>query len=194
VRPGLDGDQDEARANPGGRGVVVFMTGLSGAGKSTIAEALKAELDATGRPATILDGDVLRALDATALGFDQASRERQIQRAAELAAGYAADGQVVIAALIAPFDDARKRARATVEPVAPFVLTWVRTPLEVAEARDPKGLYRKVRAGEIGEFTGISSPFEEPADADLIIDTTSTPIPEAVTQLRTAIEEAIAGG
>jgi sulfate adenylyltransferase len=194
VRPGLDGDQDEARANPGGRGVVVFMTGLSGAGKSTIAEALKAELDATGRPATILDGDVLRALDATALGFDQASRERQIQRAAELAAGYAADGQVVIAALIAPFDEARKRARATVEPVAPFVLTWVRTPLEVAEARDPKGLYRKVRAGEIGEFTGISSPFEEPADADLIIDTTSTPVADAVTQLRTAIEEAVAGG
>jgi sulfate adenylyltransferase len=194
VRPGLAGDQDEARANPGGRGVVVFMTGLSGAGKSTIAEALKAELDATGRPATILDGDVLRALDATALGFDQASRERQIQRAAELAAGYAADGQVVIAALIAPFDDARKRARATVEPVAPFVLTWVRTPLEVAEARDPKGLYRKVRAGEIGEFTGISSPFEEPADADLIIDTTSTAVADAVTQLRTAIEEAVAGG
>jgi sulfate adenylyltransferase len=194
VRPGLDGDQDAARANPGGRGVVVFMTGLSGAGKSTIAEALKAELDATGRPATILDGDVLRALDATALGFDQASRERQIQRAAELAAGYAADGQVVIAALIAPFDEARKRARATVEPVAPFVLTWVRAPLEVAEARDPKGLYRKVRAGEIGEFTGISSPFEEPADADLIIDTTSTPVADAVTQLRTAIEEAVAGG
>jgi sulfate adenylyltransferase len=194
VTPSLDGDQDEARANPGGRGVVVFMTGLSGAGKSTIAEALKAELDATGRPATILDGDVLRALDATALGFDQASRERQIQRAAELAAGYAADGQVVIAALIAPFDDARKRARATVEPVAPFVLTWVRAPLEVAEARDPKGLYRKVRAGEIGEFTGISSPFEEPADADLIIDTTSTAVADAVTQLRTAIEEAVAGG
>jgi sulfate adenylyltransferase len=194
VRLGLDGDRDEARANPGGRGVVVFMTGLSGAGKSTIAEALKAELDATGRPATILDGDVLRALDATALGFDQASRERQIQRAAELAAGYAADGQVVIAALIAPFDDARKRARATVEPVAPFVLTWVRAPLEVAEARDPKGLYRKVRAGEIGEFTGISSPFEEPADADLIIDTTSTAVADAVTQLRTAIEEAVAGG
>jgi sulfate adenylyltransferase len=81
-----------------------------------------------------------------------------------------------------------------VEPVAPFVLTWVRTPLEVAEARDPKGLYRKVRAGEIGEFTGISSPFEEPADADLIIDTTSTAVADAVTQLRTAIEEAVAGG
>jgi hypothetical protein len=174
-----------------GRGAVVFMTGLSGAGKSTIAEALKAELEAAGRPATILDGDVLRARDATSLGFDQSSRERQIQRAADLAAEDAANGQVVIAALIAPFDRARKLARATVEPVAPFLLTWVRTPLEVAEERDPKGLYRKVRAGEIGEFTGISSPFEEPEDAELVIDTTSTPVPEAVARIRAAIEAAL---
>ena len=174
------------------RGVVVFMTGLSGAGKSTIAEALKADLEAAGRRATILDGDVLRARDATSLGFDQASRERQIQRAADLAAEDAANGQVVIAALIAPYDHARKLARATVEPVAPFLLTWVRTPLEVAEERDPKGLYKKVRAGEIGEFTGISSPFEEPEDAELVIDTTSTPVPEAVARIRAAIEAALA--
>ena len=174
------------------RGAVVFMTGLSGAGKSTIAAALKAELDAAGRPATILDGDVLRARDATSLGFDQASRERQIQRAADLAAEDAANGQVVIAALIAPFDLARKLARATVEPVAPFLLTWIRTPLEIAEERDPKGLYRKVRAGEIGEFTGISSPFEEPEDAELVIDTTSTRVPEAVARIRAAIDEAVA--
>jgi sulfate adenylyltransferase len=167
------------------------MTGLSGAGKSTIAEALQAELIASGRPATILDGDVLRARDATALGFDRASRERQIQRAAELAAGYAAEGQVVICALIAPFDAARKLARATVAPVAPFLLTWVRTPLEVAEARDPKGLYARVRAGEIGEFTGISSPFEEPEDAELVIDTTATPVAEAVARIRAALENAL---
>ena len=175
----------------GPRGAVVFMTGLSGAGKSTIAEALKADLDAAGRSATILDGDVLRALDTTSLGFDRASRERQIQRAAEMAAEDAANGQVVIAALIAPFDAARKLARATVEPVAPFLLTWIRTPLEVAEERDPKGLYKKVRAGEIGEFTGISSPFEEPEDAELVIDTTSTSVPEAVARIRSAIEAAL---
>jgi len=70
------------------------------------------------------------------------------------------------------------------------VLTWVRTPLEVAEARDPKGLYGKVRAGEIGEFTGISSPFEEPEDAELVIDTTNTPVPEAVARIRAAIDAA----
>lgn len=188
---GKEGKRPRAGNGTPARGAVVFMTGLSGAGKSTIAEALKAELDASGRPATILDGDVLRALDATPLGFDQASRERQIQRAADLAAEYAGNGQVVIAALIAPYDRSRKLARETVEPVAPFLLTWVRTPLEVAEERDPKGLYRKVRAGEIGEFTGISSPFEEPEDAELVIDTTSTPVPEAVARIRAAIEAAL---
>jgi sulfate adenylyltransferase len=172
------------------RGAVVFMTGLSGAGKSTIAEALKAALDAAGRPATILDGDVLRALDAAPLGFDRASREQQIQRAADLAAEYARAGQVAIAALIAPFDEARRRARATVEPVAPFLLTWIRTPLEVAEERDPKGLYRKVRAGEIDEFTGISSPYEEPDDAEVVIDTTTTPVEEAVARIRAALDAA----
>jgi adenylyl-sulfate kinase len=186
ARKGAEG-QDASTS----RGAVVFMTGLSGAGKSTIAEALKADLDAAGRPSTILDGDVLRARDATNLGFDQASRERQIQRAADLAAEDAANGKVVIAALIAPFDRARKLARATVEPVAPFLLTWVRTPLEVAEERDPKGLYKKVRAGEIGEFTGISSPFEEPQDAELVIDTTTTPVPEAVARIRAALEAAL---
>lgn len=184
-------NRDASERDGRARGAVVFMTGLSGAGKSTIAEALKAELDAAGRPATILDGDVLRARDATSLGFDQASRERQIQRAADLAAEYVANGQVVIAALIAPFDSARKLARATVEPIAPFLLVWVKAPLEVAEARDPKGLYRKVRAGEIGEFTGISSPFEEPEDAELVIDTTSALVPEAVAQIRGAIEAAL---
>jgi adenylyl-sulfate kinase len=192
-RPERPQPADRAKRERGRRpgGAVVFMTGLSGAGKSTIAEALKADLEAAGRSTTILDGDVLRARDATSLGFDQASRERQIQRAAELAAEDAANGQVVIAALIAPFDRARKLARATVEPVAPFLLAWVRTPLDVAEARDPKGLYKKVRAGEIGEFTGISSPFEEPEDAELVIDTTSTLVPEAVARIRAAIEEAL---
>jgi adenylyl-sulfate kinase len=192
-RPNRDkkGTKPPEVGGAGTRGAVVFMTGLSGAGKSTIAEALQADLEAAGRPATILDGDVLRALDATSLGFDRASRERQVQRAAEMAAENAAGGKVVIAALIAPFDGARKRARAIVEPVAPFLLTWIRTPLEVAEERDPKGLYKKVRAGEIGEFTGISSPFDEPEDAELVIDTTSTSVPEAVARIRAAIEAAL---
>lgn len=166
------------------RGAVVFMTGLSGAGKSTIAEALAASLRADGREVTILDGDELRKHLSADLGFDAASREANVRRAAELAARFAAEGRIVVCALIAPFDRSRREARAIVWPVAPFLLVWIRTPLEVAESRDPKGLYKRARAGEIPEFTGIDSPFEEPLDADLIIDTTATPVAEAVASIR----------
>ncbi len=168
------------------------MTGLSGAGKSTIAVALHADLIAAGYTATVLDGDELRKHLSADLGFDPASRERNVQRAAEVAAGLAADGQIVITALIAPFDRARRLARQVVEPVAPFLLVWIRTPLEVAEARDPKGLYARVRAGEIDEFTGISSPYEEPGDAEVVIDTTVTSVPEAAATIRQAVEATVA--
>lgn len=172
---------------PDRRGAVVFMTGLSGAGKSTIAEALAASLRADGRHVSILDGDELRRHLSAGLGFDAPSREANVRRAAELAAQSAAEGQIVICALIAPFDRSRREAREIVEPVAPFLLVWVRTPLEVAEARDPKGLYKRVRAGEIADFTGIDSPYEEPLDADLVIDTTQTPVALAVSLIRGAI-------
>jgi sulfate adenylyltransferase len=179
---------DEAMLPPRRPGAVVFMTGLSGAGKSTIAEALAASLRAEGREVAILDGDELRKHLSADLGFDAASREANVRRAAELAAGFAAGGQVVICALIAPFERSRAEARAIVSPVAPFLLVWVRTPLEVAEARDPKGLYARVRAGEIADFTGIDSPFEEPADPDLVIETVTTPVDDAVRRLRRAME------
>jgi sulfate adenylyltransferase len=164
--------------------VVVFLTGLSGAGKSTIAGALAADLQAAGRPVAILDGDELRRHLSADLGFDAASREANARRAAELAAELAGDGHVVIAALIAPFERSRREAREIVERTAAFVLVYVRTPLEVAEARDPKGLYARVRAGEIKDFTGIDSPYEEPTDADLVIDTTETSVAEAVAAIR----------
>jgi len=172
-------------------GAVVFLTGLSGAGKSTIAEALAAALRRDGDPVTILDGDELRKHLSADLGFDAASRERNAQRAAELAAQFAGEGQVVVSALIAPFDRSRRLARGIVTPVAPFLLVWVRAPLEVAEARDPKGLYKRARAGDIPDFTGIDSPYEDPTDADLVIDTTETPVPEAVARIRWALEQAI---
>jgi sulfate adenylyltransferase len=162
------------------RGVVVFMTGLSGAGKSTIASALAARLRAAGRDVSILDGDELRKHLWSDLGFDRASRDRQVRRAAELAAAEAADGKVVIAALMAPFDAARRDARTVVEPVARFMLVHVAAPLEVAEARDPKGLYRRARDGELQDFIGIDVPFEPPTDADVVIDTTAVSADEAV--------------
>jgi sulfate adenylyltransferase len=139
---------------------------------------------------TILDGDELRKHLSADLGFDRASREANVQRAAEIAADLASEGQIVVAALISPFDSSRRMARELVEQRAPFLLVWVRTPLEIAETRDPKGLYRRARAGEIPDFTGIDSPYEEPEDADIVVDTTSTPVPEAVARIREAIARA----
>lgn len=163
------------------------MTGLSGAGKSTIAEALAARLHEAGRDVTVLDGDELRKHLSADLGFDRASRDRQVRRAAELAAGEAAQGKVVIAALMAPFDAARREARAIVEPVARFLLVHVAAPLEVAEARDPKGLYRRARAGELWDFIGLDIPFEPPTDAEVIIDTTAMDASNAADVLLVAI-------
>jgi sulfate adenylyltransferase len=174
----------------GTRGAVVFLTGLSGAGKSTIAAALAADLEGTGRHVSVIDGDELRRV-AAHLGFDAASREANIQRAAELAEERARDGHIVIAALIAPYERSRRLAREIVEVSAAFVLVYVRTPLEVAEARDPKGLYAKARAGEIKDFTGIDSPYEEPTEADLMIDTTTTSVPEAVQRIRAALDRVL---
>ena len=175
----------------GGRGesggAVVFLTGLSGAGKSTIAEALAESLREAGHDATIIDGDVLREHVSADLGFDAASREANVRRAAELAAGLAAEGQVVISALIAPFERSRREAREIVESAAPFLLVYVSTPLDIAEERDPKGLYRRARAGEIPDFTGIDSPYEPPMDPDLVIDTTRTSVAGAVAQVNAAL-------
>ncbi|HTK45299.1 MAG TPA: adenylyl-sulfate kinase [Patescibacteria group bacterium] len=170
-------------------GAVVFLTGLSGAGKSTIAEALADDLRAAGRRVSIIDGDVLRQQVSADLGFDAASREANVRRAAEMAVASAAEGEIVISALIAPFERSRLEARAIVERTAPFILVYVSTPLEVAESRDPKGLYRRARAGEIADFTGIDSPYEAPADADLVLDTSVTPVAASVARIRGLLDE-----
>ena len=170
------------------RGAVVFLTGLSGAGKSTIAEALVESLHQDERDATIIDGDVLRQHVSADLGFDAASREANVRRAAELAAQFASNDQIVISALIAPFERSRREARKIVGTVAPFLIVYLSTPLEVAEARDPKGLYRRARAGEIPDFTGIDSPYEPPLDADLVLDTSITPVAESVARIRALLE------
>ena len=178
--------------DPGSRGgAVVFLTGLSGSGKSTIADALAADLRAAGRAVTVVDGDVLREQVSADLGFDAASREANVRRAAELAARNATEGRIVISALIAPFERARSEAREIIEQVAPFLLVYVSTPLDVAEARDPKGLYRRARAGEIPDFTGIDSPYEAPIQPDLTIDTTDTPVDVAVTTILRALDAAL---
>lgn len=167
------------------QGAVVFFTGLSGSGKSTVARALAAELEDDGMGTTLLDGDEVRQHLSKGLGFDRASRETNVERIGYVAALVARHGGIAVAAPIAPFAAGRARVRALAEEAgAHFVLVHVSTPLAVCEARDRKGFYARARAGEIAEFTGISSPYEEPDDADLVIDTTDVPVPEAVDQVR----------
>jgi sulfate adenylyltransferase len=176
------------RAAAGGaqrRGVVVFFTGLSGSGKSTVARALAAELEDDGLGTTLLDGDEVRHHLSKGLGFDRESRETNVERIGYVAALVAKHGGIAVAAPIAPFAAGRARVRALAEEAgAHFVLVHISTPLAVCEARDRKGFYAKARAGEIAEFTGISSPYEEPDDAELVIDTTDVPVPDAVETVR----------
>ncbi len=163
------------------RGFVLFLTGLSGSGKSTIARDLRDVLSERGdRRVSLLDGDLVRNLLSAGLGFSREDRDLNITRIGFVAAEVARHGGIAICAPIAPFASTRARVRAMVSEVGDFLLIHVATPLEVCEARDRKGLYAKARAGVIKEFTGISDPYEEPADADLVIDTSVLTEQEAV--------------
>lgn len=170
------------------RGAVVFFTGLSGSGKSTVARALAAELDDDGLRTTLLDGDAVRHHLSKGLGFDRASRELNVERIGYVAALVATHGGIAVAAPIAPFASGRARVRTLAEEAgAHYLLVHVSTPLEVCEARDRKGLYARARAGEIPDFTGISSPYETPVDADVVVDTSHGTVEEAVRTVRAAL-------
>jgi bifunctional enzyme CysN/CysC len=166
------GVEREARwAVFGGRGTTVWLTGLSGSGKSTIGVALEEALVAAGRPAYLLDGDNLRHGLNGDLGFDRASREENVRRVGHVARLFADAGLVAVAPLISPYAAGRAAARAVHEEAGlPFFEVYVRTALDVCEQRDPKGLYAKARAGELVGFTGVDDPYEEPAAPDLLID------------------------
>jgi sulfate adenylyltransferase len=154
------------------RGFVLFLTGLSGSGKSTIARDLRDALAERGeREVSLLDGDLIRQLLSAGLTFSRADRDLNVARIGFVAAEIARHGGIAICAPIAPFAAARARVREMVTEVGDFLLIHVATPVEVCEARDRKGLYAKARAGLIGQFTGVSDPYEEPADAELTIDT-----------------------
>ncbi|MEO9080728.1 adenylyl-sulfate kinase [Lapillicoccus sp.] len=176
------------RPPPTERGVVVFFTGLSGSGKSSIADALVAHLEHTGeRAVTLLDGDVVRHMLSSGLGFDRAARDLNIRRIGYVAAEIAHHHGMAVCAPIAPFAATRQAVREMVEQFGDFVLVHISTPLEECERRDRKGLYARARAGEIPEFTGISSPYESPTDADLTIDTTGRPLQECLTEVLDAL-------
>jgi sulfate adenylyltransferase len=165
-------------------GTVVLFTGLSGSGKSTLAKALVARLVAAAEPVVLLDGDEVRQLLSAGLGFDPEGRALNIRRIGWVAAQVASVGGTAVAAPIAPFAAGRAELRSTAESVgARFVLVHVATALEVCERRDRKGLYAAARAGRIPDFTGISSPYEPPTDADLVIDTEEVGVEDATDRL-----------
>lgn len=155
------------------QGLTIFFTGLSGSGKSTIANVLLIKLLANGtRPVTLLDGDIVRKNLSSELGFSKEHRDLNIQRIGFVASEITKHGGLAICAPIAPYDTTRKRVRSMVQENGGFVLVHIATPIEVCEERDRKGLYAKARAGILKEFTGVSDPYEAPQDAEIIIDTT----------------------
>ncbi|MBA5637876.1 adenylyl-sulfate kinase [Duganella sp. LX20W] len=173
--------QVTAQARMGGvgrRAATVWLTGLSGAGKSTLACALEKMLVEAGRPAYVLDGDNLRHGLNRDLGFTPEDRQENIRRSAEVARLMNDAGLIVIAAFISPLRRDRELARSIIG-VDDFIETHISTPCGVCEERDPKGLYRKARAGLIPEFTGISAPYEAPEHPALTIDTGSMPLAQA---------------
>jgi sulfate adenylyltransferase len=180
---------------PTERGVVVFFTGLSGSGKSTLAQALNDLVLETGeRTVTSLDGDVVRRNLSAGLTFSREDRETNIRRIGWVAAEIARHRGIAICSPIAPFDETRQQVRAMVEAAGgEFVLVHVATPLEECERRDRKGLYAKARAGEIPEFTGISSPYEEPQDATVRVDTTGRSVEDALADVLAVLPFDVAG-
>jgi sulfate adenylyltransferase len=156
------------------QGFTVFFTGLSGSGKSTIANVLLVKfLEMGGRPVTLLDGDLVRKHLSSELGFSKEHRDINIRRIGWVASEITKNGGIALCAPIAPYDAVRKDVRAQVEPGGGFVLVHIATPIEICEQRDRKGLYAKARAGIVQNFTGVSDPYEPPADADVVIDTTA---------------------
>jgi sulfate adenylyltransferase len=166
------------------QGLTVFFTGLSGSGKSTIANVLRVKLlEMGGRPVTLLDGDIVRKHLSSELGFSKEHRDINIRRIGFVASEITKNGGVAICAPIAPYDVVRKEVRAMIQPFGGFVLVHISTPLAICESRDRKGLYAKARAGLIPQFTGVNDPYEAPCDAEVVLDTTDLTPEEAAQEI-----------
>jgi sulfate adenylyltransferase len=166
------------------QGVTIFFTGLSGSGKSTIANVLLTKfLETGGRPVTLLDGDLVRKHLSAELGFSKEHRDINIRRIGYVASEITKNGGIAICAPIAPYDATRKHVRQMIEPYGGFILVHIATTVEVCEQRDRKGLYAKARAGILKEFTGISDPYEVPADAEVTINTGDLSAEEAAQEI-----------
>lgn len=171
------------------KGFTVFLTGLSGAGKSTTANVLMNRLEQMGRKVTMLDGDVVRKHLSRELGFSREHRDLNIHRIGFVAAEVTKHGGACICANIAPYNAAREEARALVQAQGTFVLVHISTPLAVCEARDSKGLYARARAGIVSAFTGVSDPYETPANAEISIDTSTMSPDDAAEQILRFLKE-----
>jgi adenylyl-sulfate kinase len=171
----------------GTRGATVWFTGLSGSGKSTLAAAVEERLVASGRPAYRLDGDNIRSGLNVDLDFSPGGRDENVRRVAEVALLFADAGLIALAALISPYAQGRRRARALHEDAGiRFVEVYVATPIAVCAQRDPKGLYARASGGEISSFTGLDHPYEAPTEPDLVVGH-HLPLPEAVDRVLEAL-------
>lgn len=179
-------DRREAMNNH--HSVILWFTGLSGAGKSTLAHAVEEHLHQMGCRTFVFDGDNVRHGLCSDLGFSAVDRVENIRRVGEMAKLFLEAGVIALTAFISPIRSDRTRVRSLV-PHGEFLEIYCRCPLEVCEERDVKGLYKRARAGEIKDFTGISSPYEEPEDPELVVDTGSQSLEESVAKVIEMLQE-----
>ncbi len=181
-------DREARTAAHGHRGAVLWLTGLSGSGKSTIGHRIERMLVDRGAFAYVLDGDNVRHGLNRDLGFSPDDRIENIRRIGEVSRLFADAGGLVISAFISPYREDRDRIRGLMQP-GEFIEVYVDTPLEVCEARDPKGLYKKARAGEISGFTGLDAPYEAPLEPEVHLKTMELTVDEAASQVIRYLEQ-----
>ena len=181
--------REDRETRRGHRGAVIWFTGLSGSGKSTVAAALDRRLFEDGLFSYVLDGDNIRHGLNGDLGFSPEDREENIRRIGQVAKLFAESGAIVLTAFISPYRSDRDRVREIMARDSDFIEVLVDCPLDVCEERDPKGLYKKARAGEIPQFTGISAPYEAPESPELIVDTSELSPDECVDVVMTYLRD-----
>lgn len=180
--------KQDRQKRAGHKSCVLWFTGLSGAGKSSLANAVEHELHQRGLASYVLDGDNIRHGLNRGLGFGAEDRQENIRRIGEVAKLFVDAGVITLTAFISPYREDRELARNLVE-AGEFIEVYVKCSLDECERRDVKGLYRKARSGEIGQFTGISAPYEEPLQAELVIESDKQTIEESVQMVLTYLEE-----